>query len=50
LLAFHDFPAEHWDHLRTSVDHGTAFDIAWKGLANPQSLIEAIKLAVQMLH
>ena len=36
--------------VRTSVDHGTAFNIAWKGLANPQSLIEAIKLAVQMLH
>ena len=28
--------------LRTSVDHGTAFDIAWKGIANPISMEEAI--------
>lgn len=34
--------------VRTSVDHGTAFDIAWQGVASPQSLIEAIKLAAQM--
>lgn len=34
--------------VRTSVDHGTAFDIAWRGLASPQSLIEAIKLAAEM--
>ena len=32
--------------IRTSVDHGTAFDIAGKGLANPDSLIQAILLAV----
>ena len=31
--------------LRTSVDHGTAFDIAGKDLANPLSMIEAIKKA-----
>ncbi len=31
--------------VRTSPDHGTAFDIAGKGLANPSSLIEALKLA-----
>jgi 4-hydroxythreonine-4-phosphate dehydrogenase len=31
--------------LRTSVDHGTAFDIAGKGLANPLSMVEAIKKA-----
>jgi len=30
---------------RTSVDHGTAFDIVGKGLADPGSLLEAIKLA-----
>lgn len=30
--------------LRTSVDHGTALDIAGKGLASPVSLIEAIRL------
>ena len=31
--------------IRTSVDHGTAFDIAGKNLANPTSTIEAIKVA-----
>lgn len=31
--------------LRTSVDHGTAFDIAGKGLASSVSLVEAIRLA-----
>ena len=35
--------------LRTSVDHGTAFDRAWKGIANPESMIEAIDVAVRML-
>ncbi len=34
--------------IRTSVDHGTAFDIAGKGIANPGSLQEAVKLAAQM--
>ncbi len=28
--------------LRSSVDHGTAFDIAWKGIANPLSMEEAL--------
>ncbi|HPF78844.1 MAG TPA: 4-hydroxythreonine-4-phosphate dehydrogenase PdxA [Alphaproteobacteria bacterium] len=31
--------------VRTSPDHGTALDIAGKGIANPQSLINAIKVA-----
>lgn len=31
--------------IRTSVDHGTAYDIAWKGIADPTSLIEAVKMA-----
>ena len=31
--------------VRTSPDHGTAFDIAWKNTANPSSMLEAIKLA-----
>ncbi len=31
--------------LRTSVDHGTAFDIAGKNLASPVSMVEAIRLA-----
>ena len=34
--------------IRTSVDHGTAFDIAGKGIADPGSMIAAIKLAVEM--
>jgi 4-hydroxythreonine-4-phosphate dehydrogenase len=34
--------------IRTSPDHGTAFDIAGKGLANPSSLIEALRLAQTM--
>jgi len=34
--------------IRTSVDHGTAFGKAGKGKANPQSMIEAIKLAAKM--
>jgi 4-phospho-D-threonate 3-dehydrogenase / 4-phospho-D-erythronate 3-dehydrogenase len=34
--------------VRTSVDHGTAFDIAGKGIANEQSLVEAIEYAVRL--
>jgi 4-hydroxythreonine-4-phosphate dehydrogenase len=34
--------------IRTSVDHGTAFDIAGKGVADPSSLIEAILLAARL--
>ncbi len=34
--------------IRTSVDHGTAYDIAGRGIASPSSLISAIKVAVQM--
>ena len=35
--------------LRTSVDHGTALDIAWQGKANPVSMKAAILAAVDML-
>jgi 4-hydroxythreonine-4-phosphate dehydrogenase len=35
--------------LRVSVDHGTAFDRAWKGIANAESMVEAIDVAVRML-
>ncbi|MFH1407156.1 MAG: 4-hydroxythreonine-4-phosphate dehydrogenase PdxA [Candidatus Omnitrophota bacterium] len=35
--------------VRTSPDHGTAFDIAGKGIANPSSMIHAINLASNML-
>jgi 4-hydroxythreonine-4-phosphate dehydrogenase len=58
LLGFHVDPATgKWDALsgvnvtlglpviRTSVDHGTAFDIAGKGVASERSLIEAIEYA-----
>jgi 4-hydroxythreonine-4-phosphate dehydrogenase len=34
--------------IRTSPDHGTAFDIAWRGKANPSSMIAAIKVAVNL--
>ena len=34
--------------VRTSVDHGTAFDIAWKGMASPTSLIESLRWAVRL--
>ncbi len=34
--------------IRTSVDHGTAFDIAGKGEASPNSLLEAINVATQL--
>jgi 4-hydroxythreonine-4-phosphate dehydrogenase len=35
--------------IRTSVDHGTAYEIAGREVANPQSLIEAIKLATKLV-
>ena len=34
--------------IRTSPDHGTALDIAGKGVANPTSTIEALRLAARM--
>jgi 4-hydroxythreonine-4-phosphate dehydrogenase len=34
--------------VRTSVDHGTAFDIAGKGLADPESMIAAVLLAARL--
>jgi 4-hydroxythreonine-4-phosphate dehydrogenase len=34
--------------IRTSVDHGTALDIAWQGKARPDSLYCAVRLAVQL--
>jgi 4-hydroxythreonine-4-phosphate dehydrogenase len=36
--------------VRTSVDHGTAFDIAGKGIASEASLLAAIDVAVQMVR
>ena len=34
--------------IRTSVDHGTAFDAAWKGVLSPDSLRNAVDYAVRM--
>lgn len=34
--------------IRTSPDHGTAYDIAWKGIADPGSMIEAIRIGAMM--
>ena len=36
--------------IRTSVDHGTAFDIAGLGQANPESMIQAVLLAAKLAH
>ena len=38
------------DFIRTSPDHGTAFDIAGQNLARPDSLIKALHFADQMAH
>ena len=35
--------------VRTSVDHGTAFDIAWQGIADVSSLIQAVRLAERLV-
>ena len=36
--------------VRTSVDHGTAFDIAWQGIASEESMVQAIRLAAQLVR
>jgi 4-hydroxythreonine-4-phosphate dehydrogenase len=36
--------------IRTSPDHGTAFDIAGKGKADEKSMLQAVKLALKMLN
>lgn len=36
--------------VRTSVDHGTAYDIAWKGRADPAGMIAAMKLAALLVR
>jgi 4-hydroxythreonine-4-phosphate dehydrogenase len=35
--------------VRTSPDHGTAYDIAGKGIANPSSMVAALRLAKQLI-
>ena len=36
--------------IRTSVDHGTAFDIAGRSLADPESMVAAVLLAARLAH
>jgi 4-hydroxythreonine-4-phosphate dehydrogenase len=36
--------------IRTSVDHGTAYDIAWKGKADAGSLLSAVRLAAELFR
>ncbi|HWB57993.1 MAG TPA: 4-hydroxythreonine-4-phosphate dehydrogenase PdxA [Chthoniobacteraceae bacterium] len=36
-------------YVRTSPDHGTAFEIAWKGIARPDSMIAAINVAAELV-
>jgi 4-hydroxy-L-threonine phosphate dehydrogenase PdxA len=36
--------------VRTSVDHGTAYDRAGKGTADPRGMIEAMKLAARLVR
>ena len=36
--------------VRTSPDHGTAFDIAWKGMASSSSMVHAMRLAARLAH
>ncbi|WP_397570712.1 4-hydroxythreonine-4-phosphate dehydrogenase PdxA [Schlesneria sp. T3-172] len=36
--------------VRTSPSHGTAFDIAWKGLARTEGFVEAVRTAVQLVR
>jgi 4-hydroxythreonine-4-phosphate dehydrogenase len=38
------------DHVRTSPDHGTAYEIAGKDLANPQSFKEAVFMAIDIFR
>ena len=34
--------------VRTSPSHGTAFDIAWRGVADPAALLGAVKVAAEL--
>jgi 4-hydroxythreonine-4-phosphate dehydrogenase len=36
--------------IRTSPDHGTAFDIAGQGIADPSSMVAAMRLALELAH
>ena len=41
-------PLRQLDVIRTSVDHGTAFDIAGKGIADERSLLEALRQGAEL--
>lgn len=51
LLAFGDAVNVTWglSIVRTSVDHGTGYDIAWTGKANPKGMKSAIALAARLI-
>lgn len=51
-VAFHDAVNVTWGlpFVRTSPDHGTAFDIAGRGLAKTGSMLSAMKLAAKLCH
>lgn len=51
VLAFGDAVNVTWglSIVRTSVDHGTGYDIAWTGKANPQGMQSAIALAARLV-
>jgi 4-hydroxythreonine-4-phosphate dehydrogenase len=36
--------------VRTSVDHGTAYDIAWKGQADARGMLAAMRLALRLIQ
>jgi len=46
VAMYHD--QGHIPIIRTSVDHGVAFDIAGKGIASADSMVAAIELAAKM--
>jgi len=53
-IKVHDFASSYsvilgLPFIRTSVDHGTAFDIAGKGIADESSMVEALKTAVSLV-
>ncbi|HMA91951.1 MAG TPA: 4-hydroxythreonine-4-phosphate dehydrogenase PdxA, partial [Polyangiaceae bacterium] len=52
LLAFGDAVNVTWglSIVRTSVDHGTGYDIAWSGKANPKGMKSAIALAARLMR
>jgi 4-hydroxythreonine-4-phosphate dehydrogenase len=52
LVAFGDAVNVTWglSIIRTSVDHGTGYDIAWTGKANPKGMRSAIELGARLVH